>query len=336
MKRTFNGTIEFYRYVFTFIVCLMHLYYEFWGKDDYLFRGGYISVDFFFILSGYFLPSSCQKHQSAYKYILTRYAGMFFIIISACIIGVLITSKGHVDEIPVLLITAIPEMVCLQMSGIFYPKFVGVMWYISAMMIAAFFISNLYHYHGNKRKFVELIAPAFVVGGYAYIYHNTGNLDSVGKDEAEILPLGLIRAFSGMSLGIILSHVTISFGRKVNDFFQIISLGGIFSLVFLQDHSKLDFLSLFLCPVLILSTTNKESGLNRFTNKLGFYLSKYLGKQLTLSMYVYSALTYLVMGIFVDFVSVGKLISALIYIPILIIVGFIVCKLSSILTPKIK
>lgn len=335
MKQTFNGTIEVYRYVFTLIVCLMHLYYNFWGKGD-LFAGGYLSVDFFFVLSGFFLPLSSKKYSSPYRYALFRYLGMMFIIITAIVIGVLLASKGQIRDIPSLMVRAIPELLCLQMTGVFYPVFVGVMWYISSMLIAGFFISALYNYSSNEKFFIELLAPVIILVGYAYIYHQVGNLDAVGKDEAGVIPLGTIRAFSGMSLGVILSKVGEIKNKTINDILQLIMLSGILMLVLMQDHTKLDFLTLLLCPVLILTLLNRETKANSLTDKIGMKLSNLMGRQFTLSMYVFSALTYHVLGMFIDFVSIGRLKAALIYLPVLVVVSLVVSKLSDLVTPKIK
>lgn len=332
--KTFNGTIEFYRYIFTVVVCLMHLYYNFWGLGD-LFGGGYISVDFFFVLSGYFLPAACVKHQTAAKYTFMRYVGMFFYVISASLLGVLLASNGHLEDIPSLLVSALPDMLCLQMSGIFYLKSLGVMWYISAMVIAGFFISNLYYYNGSKKKFIGLIGPAIVLIGYALIFHSTGNLDSVGQ-EGFILPLGLIRALAGMSLGVIVSQLSIEIKGWKNDVLQMFSFGALFTLVYFQHHTRFDFLALILVPILILTMQNPNTKINSITDKIGRMLSKRLGRQFTLSMYIYSTLIYAFMGIIIDFVSIGRFLSAIIYLPTLFVFSFIMNKFSIMFTPKFK
>ncbi|MBE5916150.1 MAG: hypothetical protein E7273_04835 [Pseudobutyrivibrio ruminis] len=75
MKR--NGAIELYRFIFAIVVMIYHFgkAHCFWGIP-----GGYLAVEYFFMLSGYFMTSSIfylrdvenSFIEKSYKYILDR------------------------------------------------------------------------------------------------------------------------------------------------------------------------------------------------------------------------------------------------------------------------
>lgn len=83
----FCGSIEVYRYLFTTIVCLMHFWAFFWGKGS-ICGGGYIAVDFFFVLSGFFLCNSALKSGSAMRYSLRHFFSVLFICMTSILASV--------------------------------------------------------------------------------------------------------------------------------------------------------------------------------------------------------------------------------------------------------
>ena len=66
MKR--NYAIEFYRILFTAIICMHHIQ---GSVDAPLMKRGYLGVELFFVLSGYFLYRSFEReaHHSLRNYI---------------------------------------------------------------------------------------------------------------------------------------------------------------------------------------------------------------------------------------------------------------------------
>lgn len=59
-----NGAIEFYRFLFSMIIGLLH--FRGYGKlpKNTAFNGGYLGVEFFFIVSGYFLMKQYEKESN--------------------------------------------------------------------------------------------------------------------------------------------------------------------------------------------------------------------------------------------------------------------------------
>ena len=83
MKSKRNGLLEIYR----FIICFWPLYYHnffFWPRDNKTFTVAELSVDFFFILSGFFLMRIMRREketpvfQGAWRIMFSRVKPMIF------------------------------------------------------------------------------------------------------------------------------------------------------------------------------------------------------------------------------------------------------------------
>lgn len=231
---------------------------------------------------------------------------------------------------------SIPDLLSIQMSGIYYPTHNGALWYVSSMIIAGYFLS--YAYLNNKETYIKLLAPAFVIIGYAMINYYTGNLDSIGKDKSLILPLGLIRAFASMSLGVISYELTKiqvlqkSLSNKALLVIEIILLGLLLCLMCVQHHTSNDFLALFCIPPIIVIAYQKRTILSNIGDVIGHRLIKIFGRQFTLSVYAFSTIVYTIMGKFVDFVSIGPYLSLLIFLPVLVLISWGASKLADPIT----
>lgn len=60
MKR--NGIISLWKFIFAIVIVFFHGVFFYSGKpDNVFFRGGYIGVEFFFLVSGYFFAKSVLK-----------------------------------------------------------------------------------------------------------------------------------------------------------------------------------------------------------------------------------------------------------------------------------
>jgi len=197
----YNGSIEIYRYVLTLCVGLMHFYNSHYHGYKF-FEGAYLAVDFFFMLSGFYLINTLSKKPdlSAFGFSFRKYRSFFWIYVSSIILCDFGAFRNGIKLGMVKLIDTIPDMLCLQMSGVFYPNTNTVLWYISAMMIAGFFIAIVYRLSRNIS--CNLVFSLLAMLGYSYIYLGANNLDvSTLMNGKHVVAPGVVRAFAGMSTG---------------------------------------------------------------------------------------------------------------------------------------
>lgn len=66
--------VDIYRLCFTILVCFMHFESTYFSAEHRFFEGGYLAVDFFFVLSGYLLFKTFEskKYESAENYLFAR------------------------------------------------------------------------------------------------------------------------------------------------------------------------------------------------------------------------------------------------------------------------
>lgn len=139
-----NGNIELLRFVFCVMMVLYHAWYV---------RRGYIGVEFFFMVTGYFLaekicrlnakeasrPSVENAMKEATRDVTKRYRSIFPYFFVATILGFIVRAYAQKwDNAAILLgVQLIPaDFLYLQNLGLSTTSATGVLWYLSAMTFA--------------------------------------------------------------------------------------------------------------------------------------------------------------------------------------------------------
>lgn len=334
-RHRYNGSIELLRYLFTFIVAVMHFWFHNFN-NAYILEGGYIAVDFFFMLSGLYLAQAMERRlDSPYRYTFYKWKKMFPIFGSSIICSILLAGFSSPLDIPKRFSVAIPDLLGIQMSGFYYPVYNTILWYVSAMLIAGFFIAAIFR--ANQRAFYQYIAPFCVLFGYCIVYHYNGNLDATGKDGALIIPLGVIRAFAGMSLGALLYMISKKIRnllclkdiriRTLWSFIEVFSFALVLIGLVVEPHTKWDFHSLIGFSGLILCADLQCALWSGLAQKVGSGITV-LGKQYTLVVYAYSSIIDTLLCRWVDVKEMGMIESAILYIVVLAVISVLISWVS--------
>ena len=168
-----NSLMEFYRFLFSFWVVWYHGYFVF---QNHYFDDGYLAVEFFFLLSGFYFLKTLDEYERAPFFI-----GLFKMLRSklvplgpAFIIGVIfVIWQAVLEEGPVLF---------------------GYLWYIPIMLLAFTMIYTLHRLIKNTAAFIiSLIAVA--ITSYLILY-----IPIVER-------LGVARGLGTVSLGVLLSFI---------------------------------------------------------------------------------------------------------------------------------
>lgn len=168
-----NGLFELYRFLFALWVVYYHGFFIF--KTE-CFGHGYIAVEFFFILSGFFILSTIEKYDNK-----SFFAGLFSVLWKR-------TKSLGLPFIIGIIFVVWYMIIEGQISML------GYLWYIPVMLIAFALIYLLKRILKNKIAFAGALIVCIVVS-YLLLY-------------LPVLPgWGLFRALGGVSLGALISLI---------------------------------------------------------------------------------------------------------------------------------
>lgn len=282
--KSYSYAIDIYKFLLTVGVCLMHYEGIYFSSDNRRFDGFYLAVDFFFVLSGFFLYKSVTtpKYDSAYQYTKKRaieFMGynvimlMLFILkdIYACVMA-----GGSITEIIVLTfklcMNGVYELLFLQM---FLPStmYNFPIWYISILLVVGY---CMYLWLKSRKNAVQIM-PIICVVTYMllYTYHETIDLHIARDVEGLMYRInpGIFRGGADMCLGVIGYHMLEKRMMRGHIAIRILVLGMMSAIIGLFPHTTLDFVFPFLAMVCIVNEfAIGKSG--EASSKLFMYLRK--------------------------------------------------------------
>lgn len=269
-----NSSIEFYRFLFTIVICLHHST-MFIGEQSWL-KHGYICVEFFFILSGYFLYNSFSKEKahSTTKYVLKRVERLWPEYAVAAILAIL--SRGvFLNDFN--LSKAINELLMVRNTGLFrlggynYPT-----WYIPVMFVCGIFIYGMLTVWNTQYK--RIIAPFIILIGYTYIWGLETGIENWRYTAFFSIPM--IRGMCGMSIGVLIgAFVDGESFSIINKFsatvIELVSL--VFIVVGITTNMVDDMVTIVAFSSLVLVTVKQSGCLSNLLSKMNIWnkLGKY-------------------------------------------------------------
>lgn len=195
-------SIEFWRILFTYLVILLH------------FRGGifrccYLGVEFFFILSGFFMmrhfanDSEKSATRASAKYIALRFKQLYPAFLFSCSLELckLIFHYKSLAQIPGTIKSHLWDLSLLWMLAPNNAYFSLYSWYVSAMIVASYFI---YWILKTRRDFfIGFIAPLSIILIYSFFARLKIGIDTHYSTNTPFVTDGIVRAFAGLSFGCI-------------------------------------------------------------------------------------------------------------------------------------
>ncbi len=288
-----NRAIEFYRYLMMLPVCIHHInYYAAYSNiSPYPFGGGYLVVDFYFLLSGFLLMQHfCNKttefeknnpEKASVNYFWSRYKRFFpHYAYSFCIMAFFFIVVWKAYTVKQIFVGGFWEFFMLQMTGLgnTFPVN-GADWYISALLIVSFLVYLLLLKH--EKLFLNIIVPISFFAIYAYMFHAYGNLNRYLQYEHFVCE-GLLRGFAEVGVGCIcykayewLKPYIHGKYRLPSTAFEIAGLSFLFLMLYREGSTTKDFILPLLMAMLIISIFIGNSYLSGLLdNKFSAYLGK--------------------------------------------------------------
>lgn len=256
--------VELYRFIITITVCLHH--FRLYAESVLPYGGGYLGVDFFFIVSGFFLYEHSQRRSAhnasealkeAAKYTIQRYQRLFpqylfILIISIVTYGCVMDVRLGFSQLGALISKL------LMIDGIYVHSQLNIMpqgWYCSSLLFGSALIYYLCIRY--KQNFVKRLAPFFIIGIYALFFFKYGNLN-LYTQYGFVITIGCLRGIAGLCLGCVLhefiKNKTIpqlkSKGIAI-PLFGVLTAVILYALLWNSGYSRSDFIFLLILFVIL-------------------------------------------------------------------------------------
>lgn len=289
-----NREIDWYRLIFAIIVVFVHSHgLRVPDPTRYPFCGGYLAVEFFFMLTGHFAAKKADGagygEQAAYKAITwtgKKFLRLYQYVVPAVILHYLLSSwlqKLSAFETAKQLLYGVFEMLLLPASGIYETFLVLPLWYLSALL----FTLPLFYYAVMRLKdiFFPLVAPFTIFLIYGYFSVTYGHLD-IWSVWTGAFSLSLLRAWAGLCLGGLcyllaerLKRIPFSkAGLILLQGIKVLCITGTLFYMLTRYRRRLDFLCVGMLFIALVITFSQEQ---KSRNNCGDFLSEF-----SLALYV--------------------------------------------------
>lgn len=291
-----------------------------WHARFNFFTHGYLVVEFFFILSGYFIYTSLIKNdKGTLQYTVDKIKRTYLEYIIACVFmfGLVALSTfmhyGHFFTL-YYVFKFITEALLLQNIGIFNGGFNYPLWYFSVLIWGGGGLYALLKY--NIKLSVNIILPIYVLLFYTYTFSTR---DSIEYWDKGIFYIPMLRGLADMSIGIITAKLALNILPRIQKsrlLFDIISvISFILFLTVFCTSKTYDKYTIILIPIVILNCINKNGILHRIFDRKNF---SQLGG-LTYEMYLLHAPILMILNFLTKSFEINHILKYIIYLLIIII-----------------
>ena len=153
MPQQRNNLVEFARFLFSLLVVGYHVQMTWAGNKLSVFEGGALAVEFFFLISGYFLARSIEKISAKEEINIFKETLMFMwgkikailpVHVVAIIGMVIVILSTKINEAGKIILNGLPSVFLVHMIVVWNDSFnlalIVPEWYISSMLICMLFM----------------------------------------------------------------------------------------------------------------------------------------------------------------------------------------------------
>ena len=291
MTKKRNDVLELWRFIF----CIMVLGFHFFSKiESKLFHAGYLGVEFFFLVSGYFIGSFYTKQLSGKSfsnrlkaigaYICSRLKRLYPLYLAALFLMLFIRSFiNHYGLWGMLTLAknCFAEFIMLQWTPIGNEVLISADWYVPAVFWGGIFFVILLTLTGKIGGYILAPAISFFIYRYYFIL--------IGKIDIIVYYHCVLRGIAGLGLGIFIYFLC----QAIKDFPSYLSrilfpvsnviLLGVFVYSQFGHRSKWDFFIIALYAICLFILMKAEIPIQNKKIKSAFGL---LGK-ITYPVYIF-------------------------------------------------
>ncbi len=227
-----NGNIELLRAVFALGIVFLHTNLSYFHC-----RGGYLGVEFFFIVTGIFMGQ--RLHGSAGNMtwkeavndssneVKSRIKAIFPLLVVSTLIGLgirFLTGMEKAESLTYVL----GDLFLVQSAGFYVLSATGTVWYLCALFMALWLIGPVAR--KQYQIYTEYAAPLLVPVSMGVLTQRYGSLDCPNEMLFGWINTGVVRAVSMISLGMLVYEISVRLQQTtLTDFARrLCTLGEIF------------------------------------------------------------------------------------------------------------
>lgn len=256
-------------------------------------RHGYLGVDVFFIIAGYFIMHSfIQKRRTAFNYTIHRikqvYLPYLFSFGLACILDYKrLTSFQGFDGFIETYAPFSTFLTLTEEAGFFFHSPVILIggWYLSVLVIGGFLLYSLLEF--NEKLTTKVLLPFSIILGYTFLFSEKLSLENFSIVGAISFPL--LRGFLDMGMGIMLFAIFREEQERFMRHRKLISIVSSVAFVLfcalLLVQKPLDCFLLLCAPIFIIGSLLPDTWIQCFYNGPYTKVLPYLGR-LSLELYL--------------------------------------------------
>lgn len=223
MRENRNYIIDLLRFLFSIMIVFHHAE-NLTGGYSYA-PSGYLGVEFFFMVTGFYMMASVEKALSARsidsidvgketrKFVSHKFFKIFpYLLVSVAVSITVLYIWGGQRDLKYMLQYSMADLFMLQMAGFPDACPIGTTWYLSAMILALLILYPLAL--SKKSMYINVIAP---YGSLMIIGYITLTCGSVGSEPGIWLGLfskGYMRSLAEISIGAILYYAVQKVRKK--------------------------------------------------------------------------------------------------------------------------
>lgn len=258
-----NGYIDCIKFIFALFILEFHL-----GSG--LFPGGRVAVEGFFMISGYFMMGSIERHRdtqanigiSTVRFLSHKYFSLLSVLLPSSLLGYIVysviqdrTIAEFVHRLPLLLFDLIP----LREAGFRGVYTVGISWYLSAMFLSLAFLYPLCKKF--RSSFTLTICPILALLIYGFLSHSYGHLAIASMYiDGCFIGAGLLRGIAGCTSGCILYEAirclsqkrTTNAGRIIFTLAELLCFAFMLLVMHKKPKSNYDYVLVFVIFAMLL------------------------------------------------------------------------------------
>lgn len=225
MKKTRNGMLDVWRFVFCLLLGMHHLYHIF-VPEPYPFKEAWVYVEFYFIVTGYFTAAHFSKIDSAenvvedtisytYKKFKNLFPYVFIAVTFQYIIECFATKMiNSFLSFMVILPNYLSEIFLITVTR-YHSDHLGPIWFLSAMFVTFPIICLLLR--SPKTKKIYMVYLSWLL---PFIYYGRFGVTGAGICGNMEWPHQMVRAICCMSFGVFVYQITkvigsIEFNKKL-------------------------------------------------------------------------------------------------------------------------